>query len=348
VPPAPESSYAAEGTLAHAYLDWILKGHNHDAFPQRAQVDDDMNGHVWRTANAIRNAGGRIASDLRVNLSNVYGVEGEFGTLDAANVNGDMLEIHDFKYGKGVEVFPEENEQLMAYALGYLDEIDPFGEITKVRLWIHQPRLRAPDYWDVSIDRLNRFRSEVRLALQAILHGNAELADGDHCRFCDAKPICPKLAKTVSDAVFGAFDSIDTANALPHMEVPAPTILGARFLKIDLIEGWCKAIREFVDRELQMGRRVPGVKLVAGRATPRKWAKEALPGVPNLLKKLGVEPYGEPPLISPTTAERELGKDIYQSAVALYVVSEPGKPVAVPESDKRPAVVLADIAKQFD
>ena len=44
-------------------------------------------------------------------------------------IDGDTLHIIDLKWGRGVQVDAENNEQLILYALGALDSLDPLGEI---------------------------------------------------------------------------------------------------------------------------------------------------------------------------------------------------------------------------
>ena len=57
----------------------------------------------------------RVFVEYHVDLS-MY-VPGCYGTADCAVVVGDTLHIFDLKYGKGVQVYADENPQLMMYAL---------------------------------------------------------------------------------------------------------------------------------------------------------------------------------------------------------------------------------------
>lgn len=62
----------------------------------------------------------------------------------------------DFKYGKGVEVEAEENDQLSYYALGALDYVGfGFPDIEEVVLAISQPRLRREvSEWTTTVTAL--------------------------------------------------------------------------------------------------------------------------------------------------------------------------------------------------
>ena len=64
-----------------------------------------------------------------------------FGTGDLVIVADGVIEVIDFKGGRGVRVDANCNSQLMLYALGALLEFDPLYDIHHVRMTIVQPRL---------------------------------------------------------------------------------------------------------------------------------------------------------------------------------------------------------------
>ena len=57
---------------------------------------------------------------LPIFRGNTAGVPEQFGTSDTVIIREAerLLIINDLKYGRGVQVWAEENEQLMLYALG--------------------------------------------------------------------------------------------------------------------------------------------------------------------------------------------------------------------------------------
>ena len=59
-------------------------------------------------------------------------VPGGFGTGDLVIVADGVLEIIDFKGGRGVRVDADRNSQLMLYALGALTEFDALYDIQSV------------------------------------------------------------------------------------------------------------------------------------------------------------------------------------------------------------------------
>lgn len=350
-PSAPSSPNAEEGVLAHALLEHCLKGQAPGLYrgPKGEEPSWEMIEHIARVRDVIMNAGGgRVFPELQLDLSAVYGVPGEIGTLDAASVDGSVLDVHDLKYGY-VEVRAEENPQLMAYALGFLERFDPFGEVTIVRLWIHQPRLRnEPDVWEAPIARLMNFRQEVRLGLQAIEHGDRELVTGPHCKYCEGRAKCPKLTADVSEAVFGALDAIDTPSAEPVVVIPSPEELARRYGKVALIEAWCEAVKAYAIQQLTLGQPVPGYKLVAGKRGARKFPEDVLPAVEAAMLAAELDPYAPRKLLTPSQAENAHGKDFYRERLEQYVVQPEGKPTIAPDTDNRPALKREAIEDLFD
>ena len=97
-----------------------------------------------------------------------------FGTADAIILAEDQITIVDLKYGLGVKVYAENNEQLMLYALGAVQKYSEGRSIKSVRMIIVQPRLSHISDWTISIDDLNHFADEVRKTASVALTSNGE------------------------------------------------------------------------------------------------------------------------------------------------------------------------------
>ena len=143
----------------------------------------------------------------------------QFGTSDPVIIQPEQRELicMDLKYGRGVQVYAEQNEQLMLYALGALDEFGLLYEFDTVLLVIHQPRLNHLDEWRVSVAELRAFEKRALNAANLAL----DLAEGvaptevqhltpgdDQCRFCKAKGTCPALRDQVLATVAGDFEML--------------------------------------------------------------------------------------------------------------------------------------------
>lgn len=246
------SEFADEGTAAHFLASECLEG-EHDAkffLDREIEVGDvetgwlsdlakhepgnrtarlfvadaDMCREVQKYIDAVREAaqGGEMHVEQRLPIFGGV-IPNQFGTSDAVILFPKLLKCADLKFGRGVQVFAEENEQLMLYALGALDEFDLLGEIEEVELIVHQPRLNHYDSWTCSVEHLRAFEQRAiaagKLALSIIDNvdfgeGDVPLADlnpgPDQCRFCKAKATCPALRDQVLSTVAGDFDDIST------------------------------------------------------------------------------------------------------------------------------------------
>lgn len=339
-------------------------------------VDDDMVEGVRAYIDKVREyaEGNRVYFEERVPIGHITGEEDAEGTADAIVVTNDEeeIQIHDLKYGMGVQVFAERNPQLMIYAAGAIrlhDTGDLTGETNtkRVRLVIHQPRLNHLSEWDCSVETLmawinNDVKAKAQQVLTVLKSGvtSSDLhASEEACRFCKAKATCPELARSVSEAVFGDFAALDkpgvmTAPVEPQtaneggMIVNSPEILAARMSKVEMIEDWCKAVRTKVDLVLRNGEPVPGWKLVVGKKGNRKWRDDNV--VIAVLKKmrLKIEEMYTMKVLSPTQAEAFFKTTPKRwKALLEHITQKEGQPHVAPESDTRPLYVQPNAADDF-
>lgn len=375
------SEYAAEGTAAHELAAWVLTkdapaaayiGHQIQADGFTFTVDREMADNVQAYADRVRDYAedGELLVEQRMEFSEYVDHPEQFGTSDAVVLTSDGLEIqvHDLKYGQGVKVDAQDNQQAMLYALGALAEFGMVGDFLRVRVVIHQPRLNHVSEADYTIQELMEFAKKAKQGVERCedaIHyleciGNLR-ADyfnpgEDQCRFCPAKATCPALRKEVLAAV--SDDFIDETQPLaPQLEPALERTMDNRLLgnllgAVDLIEGFCKAIRAAAEVELLAGREVPGWKLVEGRRGSRRWGSEQ--EAEDMLKsmRLKVEDMYDLKLISPTTAEKlhkagAIGPRQWPRLQELITQAE-GKPSVAPADDKRPALVMTAVEDDFD
>lgn len=376
--PDTSSKFADEGTAAHELASMTLEhsGGSTHSFLGRVitvngtdyEVDEEMCGYVQEYVDkVIEFAGpdGVLMVEQKLPIGQVTGEEGATGTGDAVIIRGTELQVHDLKYGRGVEVDAEENEQLMLYALGALHQFEALGDFERVRLVIHQPRRQHLSEWDVSVEDLKIFglrctnaagkaMSYVSLNRHEPTPEDASFyfnPGEDQCRFCKAKAICPALAQEVTRTVLSEFDIVPTDPIPVPVEIPEhPGLLASYMDRVELIEDWCRAIRAKADCELLAGREVPGWKLVQGKKGNRAWGSDD--EVEALFKsfRLKHEDMYNYKLISPTSAEKLLKKESpvrWQRAQALVVQAE-GKPSVAKVSDPRPPYQVAATVDEFE
>lgn len=362
--PPETSEYAREGTAAHALAALCLEAGTEPAAhigttldlgkrDGKWTVDAEMVEHVDRYVKQVREwtSSAHLLIEQKVPISHLTGEKRAESTADAIVIDrdGTHFRIIDLKYGQGVEVSAEDNEQLQIYALGALEIVRLLGyEPTCATLVIIQPRLSTtPSEWIVSIADLEAFAARVAEAAKAVDIPDAPLVPGEkQCRFCRAKAHCRAYAEFALGTV--ADDFIDLSQPVrPKLEGAAERVMDLQTLAncmsaVDLVEDWCRAIRARVETELLAGQVVPGWKLVQGRRGPRQWTDEA--AADRILEQfLPAEARYTRKLISPTQADKTLkGKPEAMKALEALITQAEGKPSVAPESDKRPAIGSAD------
>lgn len=114
-----------------------------------------------------------------------------FGTGDLIVISDNVLEICDFKYGKGIEVSSENNPQMKLYALGALNLFGSLYDIKAVRMHIFQPRLENISISEISVDELTEWaETELKEKAGLAIKGEGKFLPGEHCRFCKARHCC--------------------------------------------------------------------------------------------------------------------------------------------------------------
>lgn len=331
MPPKPSSEYADKGTLLHNVIAEILgkdlPGHTFIGTKYNDQVlTQELYEEKIETALAA-------LDDIDPKRELVYEVEtrvgfgellpGVFGSTDLAGRLGARAVVLDWKFGDGVVVDAEENPQLMFYAAAAMRTKElawAFEGATEVELIIVQPPVVRR--WVTTIERIKQFEKELVMAVHESQKPDAKLQHGDHCRWCAAKPICPKMTGAVDRALKTQLDQVDL-----------PT-LGRYLQNAELLEGWIEDLRSLAKQMLESGKQVPGYKLVNKRAT-RQWADADKAEI--ALLNLGINPKKQE-LISPAQAEKELKKSKMALPDELVVAVSSGTTMA-PESDPRPAAV---------
>ena len=361
------SDFAREGSAAHALAAQCLD----KRLPARTfigscfegvVVSEDMADYVQQYVDLVLSyaAGHELMVEQRVPIGHLTGEIGAEGTSDAIIITADGTEliVIDLKFGRGVAVSAEANEQGQLYALGALELAMLLGHTPKrVRIVIHQPRIQSvPSEWNCTVEDLQRFAQHVTaratLALEVFHRKDPaytlqHLHPGDKpCRFCKAKAICPKLSELVADTTRADFNDL-TQTAL--FVDAAPEALARALTKVDLIEGWCDAVRKFAHAELAAGHVVPGFKLVQGKRGARAWISEAEAEAALKAMRIKHAQLYTYKVISPTQAEKLLAKGSPRRWRALekLITRAEGRPAVALTSDLRPEMVIAPVADDF-
>jgi hypothetical protein len=371
--PDSSSAYAAEGTCAHDLATSVLTdpefvipiGETKTVDGYQIKVTQDMADHVMDYCKLVweRAEGKTLLVEQRVPIGHLTGEEGATGTSDVIIIDYEQeaIEVIDLKYGMGVKVYAEDNEQMQMYVLGAMHEHSLIWDFSWATMVIHQPRLNHVSEWHISTARLEAFAVEVDVA-SAMVRNAEDDGEAEHfaesylhpgekpCRFCKAKATCPALREEVM-AIAGPATAHDFAEFIP--DVPnaetGDNYLSMAMTKVDMVEAWCKAVRAEIERRLLAGQTVDGWKLVEGRKGNRAWADEA--AVEEMMKRSfrlrDADMYVQK-LISPTAAEKLL-KDTPKrwKRVEDLMTRTEGKPSVAPAADRRPALVVSNLADEF-
>ena len=251
-------------------------------------------------------------------------VQHGYGTGDCVIVADGMLHVIDLKFGVGILVSADHNSQLMCYALGALDTFGCLYDFDRIRMSIFQPRRDNVDTWETSKAELLRWAEEVLAPVARLAYkGEGEFKAGDHCQFCKVKATCRKRAEYAME--LAKFDFTDPPT-LDEDEIAG--ILP----RIDTLVSWAEDVKAWALQQALSGVTYPGWKLVEGRSN-RKYSDEA--AVAAVVTKAGFDPY-EQKLLGITAMTRQLGKKRFDELLSGLIVKPQGKPVLVPETDKRP------------
>ena len=341
MPPRPSSQYADEGTLLHDAIALILDGKatlesvvgmKYEDIVLTEELRDEKLRPALGNLDVIDPEGKmEFMVEARVGFGDL--LPGVFGSADLIAKIDRAAYVIDHKFGNGVGVSPEENAQGLFYAAAAIRTPETawaFEDVDEVVIVINQPP-NEPKIWRTTLARVAQFERDLVKAVANSKYPTAVMQAGDHCRWCAAKPTCPKMTGAVDRALKMQLQSLD-----------APTI-GAYLANAEVLEQWIKDLRELAHQMLEKDVRVPGYKLVAKRAV-RQWVNEG--DTVEAMKDLGLtgaEIYsGE--VRSPAQMEKML-KKIKKDLPGELVVAVSSGSTLVPDSDPRPA--LLNIGRQL-
>ena len=343
--PDTDSSYAQEGTLAHAYcakkLKTFLKLGTAGEEKEIAQLNDqyhtgEMDEYtdtyaaiVLEKFNAARmlTRDAQLLVETRLDFSEY--VPEAFGTSDATIIADGLMEVIDFKYGKGVRESAVDNEQMKIYAIGAFLRHSFEYRIERVRMTIVQPRIDNLSEFEMSVADLLKWADEVLRprALEAF-SGEGRQNPGEWCQFCKVKGWCRALAERCADTARGNTDP----GLLTTQQIAADILPW-----LPVIKSWVSTMEDYTLQQALAGTSYPGYKLVEGRSVRKITDDKA---VIDLLSKEG---YDESEYMKPATLcgigdlEKLVGKKRLAALCADYIAKPQGKPTLATADDKRPA-----------
>lgn len=267
-PEDPDQEWREAGNVAHEQAKIALESN---------MPLENINDEAVRTyVGYIRDIAGEGSLAVEHRLSAL----GTSGGIDCYCIRGRVAHIFDFKYGVGVRLRAEHNEQLVGYAV-CVKEKHP--EVTTICCHLIQPRVEGvfddvPSItsWTLSWQTIRKWRNDFEAALLDVEKAQ-EIRAGSWCQFCRAIGFCPtyiamterakhdqdqlhlpELEGDENNDVFAENELVLHEKALP----PADILRIANLFSMrKMVERWFDKAQGFLLSQLKAGVEVPGYEL---------------------------------------------------------------------------------------
>lgn len=266
-----------------------------------------------------------------------------WGTPDCTlwHTQGLTLYIHDAKFGHDpVEVF--ENDQLIEYGVGKLDEITGRNGLAdqniKIVFTIVQPfafhRHGTVRRWTVTGAELRGYANQLEAIEAEALGPNPMAMAGPACRHCSARRNC--------DTAIAYAGSLLAYLRRPHSVVWTPETLGAEIRLLQegdrVLRGLLDGLEAHAEELIRQGTAVAGYALEPGRSSTTWKDKAAAITLGDLL---GIDLRKPEAPITPKQAE---AKGIDSAVISEYADTVPGS-LKLVESTKTAAAAVFSRSK---
>ena len=342
-----ETTFAAEGTAAHALCEWKVRKSLKMRAGRRPASDygsdemeecaDDYRDYICDLVGQAKQICKDPITMIEQHLDFSCWVPDGFGTGDFLLVADGELNICDFKYGRGVPVYADHNPQMMLYGLGALNLFDCLYDIKTVTMTIFQPRLSNISVWSLTAEDLYKWAEEELKPKAAMADkGEGEYTPGSWCRFCKARNQCRARAESFLE--------------LARMEFQPPALLSDEEIaevmqQADELSRWASDVMAYAEAmAINEGKHFDGYKLVEGRSN-RRFTDTA--AVEKAAKDAGYTDIYNKSLITLTAFENLMGKENFNELLGKYVEKPKGKLTLVPVTDKRPEVTISNVENEF-
>jgi hypothetical protein len=344
LPTSDEADYAANGTAAHDALAFCTE-HQRDAWEllgtkslNGVEIDAEITNAIQPELDLRRelllDASSSAVQLIEYKIAAPEVHKHFMGTVDWALIDGDTMELSDYKHGQGIVVEVEHNPQIMYYAFGLL--LSPLAEHVKLcRLRIHQPRIAwqsEPQLWEASAAEILEWGNTVLVPAMLRAEIDKDLLPGHWCRFCPAKLVCPVLT--------GLFRAAAVANPQDIVNW-SPEALALSYKHIEGVKHYTRALEAMAFTILRRGVLVPDLKLVHKKAN-RVWREGA---DIELSVRLGETAFSKPSLMGPAKVEK-LGTEA-KALVKEWAFTPTSDLTVALASDPRVGVTVDPLAKSF-
>lgn len=395
VPARPSGPYAIEGTTGHEVLECGLANgirtarEAHEASIHCCvELDEEYGGPYENFYFSIQVALNHVYSILAANPGSVVWLERRVSP-PVENAPGEAdgfcdiliwcpgiatLYVIDYKHGAGVSKNVVDNKQVMQYGAGALYGVDAVVDpqlVDTVVLTIIQPRAFHKDgmvrEYEITPWELYEYLGELDGWIAANLDPRAPLVPDDngkttdHCRFCDAKTLCPAREARALSPLMEVGNKLITIENVTAPSLPEPSSLDRMKLgriraAAGMLKKWLDDVDDHVKELLMQGFDIPGAKLVEVKErrqwygdpddTAKKAAALAGKNVDELMTKpkllpltqveaMVVETYK---LRAPHGKKKKAAEEAKQAFAFLTIKQSSGNLTVADDTDPRPAV----------
>lgn len=346
--PEQDTEFTREGTTAHEVAEAVVRAALENK-KLELDVPEGLTTEMLNCADEYRDyiLGLRTSDDAVVLLEQRVDfspwVPDGFGTADCIIIQGETMDVIDYKYGQGVPVSAEDNPQEKLYGLGALNDYGFAFNVSKVRLHIFQPRLNNISVDELTVEDLMTWAEKtVKPIAEKAAKGKGGYSAGAWCKFCPHAGRCKTLTKTCTEYV-------ETHSLRVAVPVLAPHEVAEVLEMEPLVSLWLKRVKDQAMTTLLNGGEIPGYKVVEGKLGNRKWTADFQ--VLEALKAAGYaqEDVTKTELLSPAAMDKAIGKKKVAELLEQFIDRAPGAPTLAPASDKCPAYNrLAEAVKDFE
>jgi hypothetical protein len=364
VGPGATSTYAEEGTCAHALAEiegryafgmitaaartrevnrWRKEWQRKIGLTE--EQEEEMAVHVATYVRLVQSRAERYPNSTVLFEQRVpTGLpDGGAGTSDAVIVSPVHVEIIDLKYGSGKFVFVTRNPQLRLYGVGVLEFFgDILGDTEHVFITVCQPRMTNEDgspniaTEEISAAELVAWRDSIIPIAEEALGDDAHFGPSEEaCQWCPAAGQCRAQMEWATSADFGT-----AADTMTNEEIA--DALG----QLTAIRHWCDAVEKVsLDKIFSKREQVPGWKVV--RSGGRRSISDHEGAIQALLARgHSLDEISNRKAKGIGDLETLLGKAEFESVLSPFVSKPPGKPSLAPETDPRPSIDPNDEAQK--
>lgn len=361
---------AARGTVFHELMaEWQLNGRpdyrlgeiaritNERGDVFEIEIDEDMFVFGEECLAYVSPIPGDRFVETRVDISSLTPIPRQGGTCDLACCEFHILDITDWKYGIGVQVFAFKNTQCLCYAWGFFEEFDWIYDFRIIRMRIAQPRLGHWDVWEITREELIEWAAWLKERAYGAWKRNADRTPSPKaCQWCKVQTDCAALEATRQSLADLSFDDLDkpiTDKTMRELTVsegiaiePAAQLTTEQLCRIynyrKLMERWFKDVGETLVARGVQGEELRGWKIVEGRSR-RQYIDENEAADKLSLVGLSDDEIWVKKIISPNQLKPVLrGIGIRGKAqdefVKTLVYKPPGKLTLAPDGDNRAEV----------